>query len=379
MLSERRAGLLRQARLAPRPPLRQRPAPPDPPRDEPQARRPRQGLPDRPRRPAGGAGARVRRPHALAGARSRARLLLRARHEGDRRRRSAATSAAVCPPSGRRRRGPGEPCPRRGGRRDPARAREPVPSALAAIAIKIEDGGPVLYRQRRVGRGGREFELLKLRTMVVGAETIGAGLRGRPGRPAHHANGTRSPPALDRRAAAALERAARRDGSGRAATDPRLPGRAVHAAAAPPPRREARDHRLGAGERPRRARLGRPDRARRLVRRAPVSLARPQILARTPFALFGGTYKGQTGGWKARGLMEGVSGRPPHLRRPAGRYRERLPRGRRPRRRRRPEPARAGALPRRRAGRPAAGRRSRLPALPRPHGRGARRVAWSSR
>jgi lipopolysaccharide/colanic/teichoic acid biosynthesis glycosyltransferase len=48
--------------------------------------------------------------------------------------------------------------------------------AAAALAIKLEDGGPVLYRQRRVGLGGREFELLKLRTMIVGAETKGAGL-----------------------------------------------------------------------------------------------------------------------------------------------------------------------------------------------------------
>jgi lipopolysaccharide/colanic/teichoic acid biosynthesis glycosyltransferase len=45
----------------------------------------------------------------------------------------------------------------------------------AAIAIKLEDGGPVLYRQTRVGRGGVDFELLKLRTMVVGAEQQGAG------------------------------------------------------------------------------------------------------------------------------------------------------------------------------------------------------------
>ena len=47
--------------------------------------------------------------------------------------------------------------------------------AAAAVAIKLEDGGPVFYRQRRVGLGGEEFELLKLRTMVVGAETRGAG------------------------------------------------------------------------------------------------------------------------------------------------------------------------------------------------------------
>ena len=47
---------------------------------------------------------------------------------------------------------------------------------LAALAIKLEDGGPVLYRQTRVGEDGVDFELLKLRTMVVGAETMGAGL-----------------------------------------------------------------------------------------------------------------------------------------------------------------------------------------------------------
>jgi lipopolysaccharide/colanic/teichoic acid biosynthesis glycosyltransferase len=48
--------------------------------------------------------------------------------------------------------------------------------ALAALGVKLEDGGPVLYRQTRVGKDGSDFELLKLRTMVVGAETMGAGL-----------------------------------------------------------------------------------------------------------------------------------------------------------------------------------------------------------
>jgi lipopolysaccharide/colanic/teichoic acid biosynthesis glycosyltransferase len=47
--------------------------------------------------------------------------------------------------------------------------------ALAALAIKLEDNGPILYRQTRVGKDGRDFELLKLRTMVVGAERMGAG------------------------------------------------------------------------------------------------------------------------------------------------------------------------------------------------------------
>jgi len=47
--------------------------------------------------------------------------------------------------------------------------------AAAALATKLGDRGPVLYRQTRVGRDGSDFELLKLRTMVVGAETQGAG------------------------------------------------------------------------------------------------------------------------------------------------------------------------------------------------------------
>ena len=42
--------------------------------------------------------------------------------------------------------------------------------AAAAIAIKLDDGGPVIFRQKRVGRSGRPFEILKLRTMVPDAE-----------------------------------------------------------------------------------------------------------------------------------------------------------------------------------------------------------------
>ncbi len=46
---------------------------------------------------------------------------------------------------------------------------------VAAIAIKLGSPGPVLYRQRRVGLGGREFEMLKLRTMVRGSDPVGVG------------------------------------------------------------------------------------------------------------------------------------------------------------------------------------------------------------
>ena len=48
--------------------------------------------------------------------------------------------------------------------------------AIAALAIRLESRGPVFYRQLRVGRDGEPFELWKLRTMVPGAESMGAGL-----------------------------------------------------------------------------------------------------------------------------------------------------------------------------------------------------------
>jgi len=48
--------------------------------------------------------------------------------------------------------------------------------AVAMLAIRVESSGPVIYRQRRIGRDGHPFDVLKLRTMVDGAEHIGAGL-----------------------------------------------------------------------------------------------------------------------------------------------------------------------------------------------------------
>jgi lipopolysaccharide/colanic/teichoic acid biosynthesis glycosyltransferase len=48
--------------------------------------------------------------------------------------------------------------------------------AVAAALIRMEDRGPVLYRQERIGKDGKPFTLLKLRTMTVGAEHEGAGL-----------------------------------------------------------------------------------------------------------------------------------------------------------------------------------------------------------
>ena len=47
---------------------------------------------------------------------------------------------------------------------------------LAVVAIRLESKGSAIYRQRRVGKGGAPFDVLKLRTMVTGAEHMGAGL-----------------------------------------------------------------------------------------------------------------------------------------------------------------------------------------------------------
>jgi exopolysaccharide biosynthesis polyprenyl glycosylphosphotransferase len=50
-----------------------------------------------------------------------------------------------------------------------------APIVLAAmIAIKLGDGGPILYRQRRLGEHGDAFDIIKLRTMRVDAESDGA-------------------------------------------------------------------------------------------------------------------------------------------------------------------------------------------------------------
>ncbi len=51
------------------------------------------------------------------------------------------------------------------------------PVLLAAVvAVRLESAGHPIYRQRRAGKDGRPFDVIKLRTMVDGAEHIGAGL-----------------------------------------------------------------------------------------------------------------------------------------------------------------------------------------------------------
>ena len=46
---------------------------------------------------------------------------------------------------------------------------------LMALAIKLDDRGPILFLQDRVGRGGRRFRCVKFRTMVLGAERMAGG------------------------------------------------------------------------------------------------------------------------------------------------------------------------------------------------------------
>ena len=47
---------------------------------------------------------------------------------------------------------------------------------VTALAVKLHDGGPVLFRQTRIGRDGRPFSCLKFRSMVVDAEQLRADL-----------------------------------------------------------------------------------------------------------------------------------------------------------------------------------------------------------
>ena len=55
--------------------------------------------------------------------------------------------------------------------------------ALAALAIKLEDGGPVFYRQERWGRHGRRMRVLKFRTMITNANPVGVTVQATQGDP----------------------------------------------------------------------------------------------------------------------------------------------------------------------------------------------------
>ena len=126
------------------------------------------------------------------------------------------------------------------------------------------------------GKDGAPFEMLKLRTMVTGAEHIGAGPGRQRGRHAHHPRRRAPAPHLARRAAepASTCCAARCRSSGRGPTVQVQVDQYTDAPARPA-RGQAGHHRLGAGQRPRVAAVARAHRARPLVRRAPLAAARP--------------------------------------------------------------------------------------------------------
>jgi lipopolysaccharide/colanic/teichoic acid biosynthesis glycosyltransferase len=172
--------------------------------------------------------------------------------------------------------------------------------AAAALAIKLEDGGPVLYRQARVGLHGEEFELLKLRTMGVGAERTGAGWAVDRGDPRI----TRVGRALRRLSLDELPQLVNVLRGDMSLIGPR-PTLAYQVERYTPRQRRRLDVKPGLtgwAQIHGRAALPWEERIELDVwyveHRSPgVDL---KILLRTPLALFSGTYKGATGGWRKR-------------------------------------------------------------------------------
>jgi lipopolysaccharide/colanic/teichoic acid biosynthesis glycosyltransferase len=170
--------------------------------------------------------------------------------------------------------------------------------AVAAAAIRVTDGGPILYRQRRVGKDGVEFELLKLRTMVVGAERIGAGAAVDRGDPRI----TRVGRVLRRLSIDELPQLWNVIRGDMSVIGPR-PTLAYQVERYTPRQRrrlEVKPGLTGWAQIHGRARLPWEERIELDVwyveHRSPLVDAR--ILARTPLALFSGTYKGESGGWR---------------------------------------------------------------------------------
>jgi lipopolysaccharide/colanic/teichoic acid biosynthesis glycosyltransferase len=169
---------------------------------------------------------------------------------------------------------------------------------LAALAAKLEDGGPVLYRQTRVGKDGTDFELLKLRTMVVGAETMGAGMAVDQG----DARITRTGRILRRLSLDELPQLWNVIRGEMSVIGPRPTLRYQVERYAPRQRRrlEVKPGITGWAQVHGRASLPWEERIELDVwyveHRSPwLDL---KILAKTPLALFSGTYKGATGGWR---------------------------------------------------------------------------------
>jgi lipopolysaccharide/colanic/teichoic acid biosynthesis glycosyltransferase len=173
--------------------------------------------------------------------------------------------------------------------------------AAAAIAIKLDGGGPVLYRQQRVGRDGREFELVKLRTMVVGAERQGAGWAVDHGDPRI----TRVGSVLRRVSLDEVPQLWNVVRGEMSLIGPR-PTLAYQVEQYTPHQRRRLHVRPGiTGWAQVQGRASLPWEERIELDVWYVEHRSPsldlKILVRTPFALFGGTYKGKTGGWRAGG------------------------------------------------------------------------------
>jgi lipopolysaccharide/colanic/teichoic acid biosynthesis glycosyltransferase len=170
---------------------------------------------------------------------------------------------------------------------------------LAALAVKLGDGGPVLYRQTRVGRDGLDFELLKLRTMVVDAETQGAGYAVDKG----DARITRAGRVLRRLSLDELPQLWNVLRGEMSVIGPRPTLRYQVELYTPRQHRrlDVKPGITGWAQVHGRATLPWAERIELDVwyveHRSPRLDAR--ILAKTPLALFGGTYKGKTGGWRA--------------------------------------------------------------------------------
>jgi lipopolysaccharide/colanic/teichoic acid biosynthesis glycosyltransferase len=170
--------------------------------------------------------------------------------------------------------------------------------AIAAVAIVLDDGRPVLYRQRRVGHDGQEFDLLKLRTMIVGAETQGAGWAVDKGDPRI----TRVGRVLRRLSIDELPQLWNVLRGEMSLIGPR-PTLAYQVERYTPRQRrrlEIKPGLTGWAQIHGRTKLTWDERIELDVwyvdhRSAWVDL---KILARTPKALFSGTYKGETGGWR---------------------------------------------------------------------------------
>jgi lipopolysaccharide/colanic/teichoic acid biosynthesis glycosyltransferase len=171
--------------------------------------------------------------------------------------------------------------------------------AAAAVAVKLEDGGPVLYRQQRIGQNGEEFDLLKLRTMVVGAEREGAGWAVDQGDPRI----TRVGRVLRRLSLDEVPQLWNVVHGEMSLVGPR-PTLAYQVEQYSPRQRrrlEVKPGITGWAQVNGRARLRWADRIELdvwYVENRSVWLDL-KILARTPVALFTGTYRGKTGGWKA--------------------------------------------------------------------------------